>query len=313
MIPVLFIHNGYIKSSKATKKGLVIYMNYKDRQGNAMEGGTKQDKTLEYLYSKALFRFALRVIATPAISKIAGKLLDTWPSSFLIDSFVKNNHIKLSDYEKRKYRSYNDFFTRKIKKSKRPIDMEPSTLIAPCDGKVSAFQINLNSKFKIKNSYYTVESMLRNSKLAQEFMGGTCVILRLTVDNYHRYSYVDDGYKERNHFIPGKLYTVNPIVLDHVNIFKENSRAYCVLNTKNFGKVIQMEVGALMVGKINNYHRQAVVSRGQEKGKFEFGGSTVVLLLKRDVAAIDEDILQNTKDGYETIVKMGEAIGKALY
>jgi phosphatidylserine decarboxylase len=74
-----------------------------------------------------------------------------------------------------------------------------------------------------------------------------------------------------------------------------------------------MEVGALMVGKINNYHRQAIVSRGQEKGKFEFGGSTVVLLLKRDVAAIDDDIFKNTRDGYETIVKMGEAIGTALF
>lgn len=288
-------------------------MNYKDREGNAMEGGTKQDKTLEYLYSKALFRYTLRLLASPTISKVAGKLLDTRLSTCLIPSFVKNNQIKLSDYEKKRYRSYNECFTRKIKKSKRPITMDPSTLIAPCDGKVSAYTINLNSKFKIKNSYYTVESMLRNQKLAQEYMGGTCVILRLSVDNYHRYCYVDDAYKERNHFIPGKLYTVNPVILDHVNIFKENARSYCVLNTKNFGKVIQMEVGALMVGKINNYHRQAIVARGQEKGKFEFGGSTVVLLLKRDVVAIDEDIMKNTKDGYETIIKMGEAIGKALY
>lgn len=288
-------------------------MNYKDREGNVIHGTTKQDESLAFLYSNPCTRILLRLISGPTISKTVSRFLDTWPSSFLIDSFVKKNKIKMGDYERRKYCSYNDFFTRKIKSSKRIIDHEPSNLIAPCDGKVTAYPINLNSKFKIKNSVYTVESMLRNAKLAKEYMGGTCVILRLTVDNYHRYCYVDDAFKERNNYIPGRLYTVNPVILDYVNIYKENSRSYCILNTKNFGKVIQMEVGALMVGKINNYHRQAVVKRGQEKGKFEFGGSTVVLLLKRDVAAVDDDILRNTKDGYETIVKMGERIGTALF
>ena len=288
-------------------------MKYKDRKGNIIHGTTKQDESLEFLYSKMATRMLLRVIAAPTVSKIAGKVLDSWVSTFFIDSFVKKNQIKMSDYERKQYRSYNEFFTRKIKKSKRPIDCDPTTLIAPCDGKVSAYPISLDAKFKIKNSYYTVESMLKNKELAQEYVGGTCVILRLTVDNYHRYCYVDDAVKGKNHFIPGKLYTVNPVILDHVNIYKENSREYCVLNTKNFGKVIQMEVGALIVGKIHNYHNQATVSRGQEKGKFEFGGSTVVLLIKQDAATVDEDIIKNSKEGYETIVKMGEQIGKALY
>ena len=288
-------------------------MNYRDREGNFYENSTKQDKTLEMMYSKAPFRFALKVLSTPVVSKVAGRFMDSFWSTFLIDSFVKKNHIRMSDYEKRKYRSYNDFFTRKIKSKCRPINKESSVLIAPCDGKVSAYPITLDAKFKIKNSWYTVESMLQNKKLAQEYVGGTCVILRLTVDNYHRYCYVDDAAKERNHFIPGKLYTVNPIILDHVNIYKENSRAYCVLKTENFGEVIQMEVGALMVGKIHNYHSVAMVKRGQEKGRFEFGGSTVVLLLKRDAVSIDEDILQNTVDGYETLVKMGEQIGTSLF
>ncbi len=288
-------------------------MKYRDRKGNIISNDTKQDKSLEFIYSKAPMRFLLRILARPTVSKVAGKFLDTWPSTFLIDPFVKKNHIQMKEYERRKYSSYNEFFTRKIKANKRPFDQTPSTLISPCDGKITAYPISLDSKFKIKDSYYTIESMLRNRKLAKEYVGGTCVIIRLTVDNYHRYCYVDHAEKERNHFIQGRLYTVNPVILDHVNIYKENSRSYCVLNTQNFGKVIQMEVGALMVGKIDNYHRQAIVKRGQEKGKFEFGGSTVVLLLQRDVVGIDDDILKNTKEGYETIIKMGEKIGKALY
>ena len=287
-------------------------MKYRDRLGNEISNNTKQDKLLNSLYSNVLGRLGLRVLSAPCISRGVGYVLNTWPSTFLIDPFIKNNNIKMSDYVPTKYRSYNEFFSRKIREGKRPIDKNPSKLISPSDGKVSAYSIDENSKFKIKDSYYTVPSLLRDRELAKEFVGGTIVIIRLTVDNYHRYCSVDDAYKERNHFIPGKLYTVNPVILDHVNIYKENSRSYCELKTKNFGKVIQMEVGALMVGKINNYHRVATVKRGEEKGKFEFGGSTVVLLLQKDKAVIHEDIIKNTSEGYETIVKMGESIGEAM-
>lgn len=287
-------------------------MIYKDRDGNSKIANEKQDKALSNMYSNVFFRKILSVISNPIVSKVVGKFMDSWMSTFMIDSFVKKNHIKMSEYEKKRYRSYNEFFTRKIKASCRPIAMEPETLIAPCDGKVSAYPISMDATFQIKDSLYTVESMLRDAELAKKYNGGTCVIIRLTVDNYHRYCYIDDAIKERNHYIPGRLYTVNPIILKHKNIYKENSRAYCVLKTKNFKDVIQMEVGALMVGKINNYHRHAIVQRGQEKGRFEFGGSTVVLLLPPNAVCMDEDIIRNTIQGYETIVKMGERIGKAI-
>lgn len=288
-------------------------MKYKDRAGKVIDNTTNQDKLLNSLYSNTLGRLGLRLLSAPSISKLGGSFLNTWASTFFIDSFVKKNNIQMKDYERKRYSSYNEFFTRKIKKDCRPIDKDPNHFITPSDGKVTAYPITLHSKFKIKNSYYTVASLLRNKELAKEFVGGTIVIIRLSVDNYHRYCYVDNASKERNHFISGRLYTVNPVILDHVNIYKENSRSFCVLNTENFGKVIQMEVGALMVGRINNYHRIAIVKRGQEKGKFEFGGSTVVLLLQRDQVAIHDDILKNTKDGYETIVKMGECIGETMF
>ena len=86
-----------------------------------------------------------------------------------------------------------------------------------------------------------------------------------------------------------------------------------MIDTKNFGKVVQMEVGAMCVGRITNYHHKAIVRRGQEKGRFEFGGSTVVLLLRRDYVAVDDDILKNSAEGIETKVKLGERIGKALF
>ncbi len=86
-----------------------------------------------------------------------------------------------------------------------------------------------------------------------------------------------------------------------------------MIDTKNFGKIVQMEVGAMCVGRIKNYHHKTMVRRGQEKGRFEYGGSTIVLLIRRDYVAIDNDILRNSANGVETKVKLGERIGKALF
>ena len=68
-------------------------------------------------------------------------------------------------------------------------------------------------------------------------------------------------------------------------------------------------VGALLVGRIQNHTPGDMVRRGEEKGLFEFGGSTVIVLLEKGFAQIDPDILKNSGAGEETLVKMGERIG----
>ena len=135
-------------------------------------------------------------------------------------------------------------------------------------------------------------------------------MIRLTVDDYHRYCYVADGEKTYQRRIPGIFHTVNPIANDICPIYKMNSREYCLVKNEKLGTVLMMEVGALMVGKIRNYKKERCqVKRGEEKGRFEFGGSTVVLLLEPDKVLPDSDLIQNTLQGAETIVKMGERIG----
>ena len=93
------------------------------------------------------------------------------------------------------------------------------------------------------------------------------------------------------------------------DIYKENSRECSILYTENFGKVMQIEVGALMVGRIVNYDQVSCIHKGSEKGRFEFGGSTICLLFEKDAVQIDSDLIKNTEDGFETAVKMGERIG----
>lgn len=123
--------------------------------------------------------------------------------------------------------------------------------------------------------------------------------------------YFDSGFKSRNRHINGVYHTVNPIALDTTDIYRENTREYTILHTENFGKVIQAEVGAMFVGRIVNHHMgHHRFVRGEEKGMFEYGGSTVILMFQKDTVEFDSDIVENSREGYETKVRMGEKIGR---
>lgn len=285
----------------------------KDRFGNIAKEDNSQDNLLKGIYGSVPGRAFLRVATMPVISKIAGAFLSTRLSCKIIKPFIKSNNIDMTEYVSRDYISYNDFFTREIKPEKRPFDRNTDVLISPADGRVSAYKINEESVFSIKNSYYTVESILQSKAAANHYKDGYCVIIRLCVDNYHRYSYIDNGTLGKVKFIDGVLHTVNPEALKYYNIYKENCRECSVLYTENFGVITQVEVGALMVGKIKNLHKTGYnFSKGEEKGMFEFGGSTVVLFIEKDKVVLDKDLLDNTENGYETAVNMGEHIGKKI-
>ena len=217
----------------------------------------------------------------------------------------------MSQFADTEYRSYNEFFSRMIRPECRPIDRDPFHLISPCDSKLTVLPITPDGRMMLKHTEYTVASLLRNQNLAAAYTGGYTLIFRLTVDDYHRYCYVADGRKSANIRIPGVLHTVNPIANDHYPIYKENCREYSVLHTDLFGDIVMMEVGALLVGRIVNHHEEAAVLRGQEKGYFQFGGSTVVLLIQPHKALIDPDLLENSRLNIETVVRMGEKIGIA--
>ena len=283
---------------------------YITRDGTKIDGTTGQDHLLEVIYGHALTRMLLRPFLSPAVSDICGKFLSTRFSRRIIPSFVKKNHIDLSIYEKQEFDSYNAFFTRKIKAEQRPINEQKNVLISPSDGKVTAYPITQKGRFWIKHTQYTAAQLLKDERLAEHYMGGWIYVIRLTVDDYHRYCYVADGRKSRQRKIRGVLHTVNPVANDYYPIYKMNSREYCILKTKELGTILLMEVGALMVGKINNHEEDsAQVKRGNEKGMFEFGGSTIVVMTEPGMTKPDKDIIQNTKVQAETLIKMGEPIG----
>lgn len=268
--------------------------------------------TLQFLYDTVPGRILLKPLTSPRLSRICGHFLDSELSSFLIKPFVKQNEICLSDYETTDIKSFNDFFSRKIKDGKRPIDGKAGHLIAPCDGLLSVWKIKEDTVFPVKQSRYTVTSLLRNKKLAQRYNGGYCLVFRLCVNHYHRYCYVDSGQKSRNFFIPGRLHTVRPVALREVPVFAENSREYTAIRTEKFGMAVQMEVGAMLVGRIVNHEGKGTAIRGKEKGYFQYGGSTIIVLIEPERVKMREDILKGSALAKEMPVKMGEVIGHAL-
>ena len=267
-------------------------------------------KGANFLYKNIFGRIVLKVANKRFVSNIGGYYLSRKRSTKYIKNFIKDNNIDMSEYEDVDYISFNDFFSRKIKDGKRKFSKDSTDFCSPSDSKLLVYKIE-DQEFTIKSKKYTLERILRDENLAKEYKNGYFLVFRLSVDDYHRYSYIDNGTLISKKNIKGVFNTVAPIAFDKHKVYEENHRMYEVLDTENFGKIVQMEVGALMVGRIVN-HEKRNFTRGEEKGYFLFGGSTIVILVKENIIKIDKDILENSKENIETRVKLGERIAKRL-
>jgi len=266
-------------------------------------------KALKFLYGNVLGRIILKTfIAGKWYSQFNAKRNSTKKSAEKIPSFVKEYDVVLSDFEDREFSSFSDFFTRKLKDGKRDFSLDKNDFIAVADSKVLCYEISDEGKIPIKNSIYTATEIV-GEELTDDFYGGYCIVLRLTVDDYHRYCFFDNGKIIRRKYIDGKLHTVSPISAKRYKVFSENCREVSYIETENFGVCYQVEIGALLVGKIVNHPIESF-RKGEEKGYFEMGGSTIVLMFKKDVIKIDVDILENSEKGIETKVLIGERIGE---
>lgn len=280
------------------------------RDGSTIETYDGEGKFIDKLYGSKIGNILLPILISPTVSHVAGRFLDSSISRCLVEPFIKKNHLDLTDYPKRRYQSFNDFFTRTIQPGKRPLDPDCSRLVSPCDSKLTIFKLQKDSHFTIKGSDYTLETLLRNKKLVQRFCDGYGILLRLSVDDYHRYMYPVSGKKSKNYRIPGVYHTVNPRAAMARSIYRENTREYTLIKTENYGTVLMMEIGAMLVGRITNLHDMSEVKRGQEKGYFEFGGSSIILLMEKNHFLPDEDLILYSRNGEETVVKQGEGIGQ---
>ncbi|MFL0251315.1 phosphatidylserine decarboxylase [Clostridium neuense] len=273
------------------------------------------EKYLNWIYSSRVGMNLLELfVKKKAFSKLYGLYCDTKMSKSKIDAFIKDLNIDMSLVEKTQdeFSSFNDFFTRKLKTNARPFSDEKNILISPADGRMFAYEnIDLNNIMQIKGVNYSLFELINDKNTASKYVGGTCLIFRLCPTDYHRFHFIDNGVCEKSNKINGSYYSVNPVALKRIpKLFCENKREWSVFHSENFKDILYVEVGATCVGSIlQTYTPGSRIKKGDEKGYFKFGGSTVVIFLEKNVAKIDEDIVNQTELGYETKILMGEKIG----
>lgn len=268
---------------------------------------------LQVLYSSpAGLAFANAVVSRPLASRLAAAYYNSAASARDIPAFVQEYGIDMGQYPPRQYRCFNDFFTRCVRPECRPVCGRPGALVAPADAKLRVYPIEEGLRLTIKGALYTLPALLANgSFVADAYAGGLCFVYRLTVDDCHRFCYIDDGRLRAQWHTAGRLHTVGPYTDGKLPVLAQNQRFGALLATRNFGPVVQLDVGALLVGRVV-VHPLRTFARGQERGYFAYGGSTIVQLFRRGAARPHEDIQHYTNKGIETRVQMGEAVGEAL-
>lgn len=284
---------------------------YVRQDKNFIEDRQYGASSLERLYNTWYGRVLSKFILLPIFSTLATSKDRKRSSIKKIAPFIDEYKISIDDFEEREYGSFAEFFTRKIKQGRRPFDPDDSVIISPADSKVLCYDIGDDLKFTVKGSTYTPDEITGNSIDLSDFAGGKVLVFRLSMDDYHHYCHIDSGKVSGSYEIKGKLHTVSSISSKY-KIYKENHRIVNVLDTDHFGTVIYIEVGALLVGRIKNNGR-TVFEKGDEKGYFEQGGSTIVLFFEKGRIKVDPDILEMSGNGIETKVKMGEHIGVCEY
>ena len=289
---------------------------YIDRESNKLyEEDVPGKGMLKWLYGSSVGKASLNTLfRRKVVTSLGGWYMDRSWSRKRIPRFVDRYDIDLSHFvqpDGKGFRTFNDFFYRKVKPEKRPIGQ---AIVSPADGRVLAFQpLEGVNSFFIKGSEFSVETFLENRKLAEKYKGGSMVIVRLAPTDYHRFHFPADGEISETKSIKGRYYSVSPLALQkNLRIFCQNHRAHSTLATEKYGDILIAEVGATMVGSIvQSYAPNAKVEKGQEKGYFAFGGSTVILFFEAGKVVIDKDLIANTQQGHETKVNVGATIAQS--
>lgn len=280
-------------------------------------------KWVRWMYENPVGKALSEMAAKPFISKIYGNLQDSPSSKKKVKPFIKDFSIQIDEFlpqEGREvsdpYESFNQFFIRKFKDGKRPF-AKGDEFPAPCEARYFGFNQNTEDiSLPVKGAFLKPKDLLGNagSSFFKNFENGPVVVARLCPVDYHRFHYPDDGKILKHYPETGKLHSVNPIALkSRADIFITNERYVSILETENFGKIAYIEVGATCVGKIYQSHNlDSDYNRGDEKGYFLFGGSTVVLLGEPGFWELSQDLKENSLNGTETYIRLGDTIGKKI-
>lgn len=281
------------------------------------------DGMVKFAYGNPIGRLLGPFIASKMFSQFYGKAQDSLKSAQKVPPFLKNFDIQINQYQKgsfknnpieTSYKSFNEFFIREFQEGQRIFTRNDDEMGAFAEARYFGHEsMSDDLKIPVKGSMLRAVDLIGDPALAKDFIGGPLMIARLCPVDYHRYHYPDDGKTLQAFTVPGDLHSVNPLALKYrQDIFIKNERRVSILETEHFGKLAYIEVGATCVGKIvQSFDESKPFKKGDEKGYFLFGGSTVVLCGEKGKWAPSEDMLKNTNEGVETYIQLGDVVAQA--
>src|SRR5439155_16818289 len=210
------------------------------------------------------------------------------------------------------FKSFNEFFYRKLRPAARPIDPNPDSVLFPADGRHLGFQdiSNIDGIF-VKGQTFDLAALLKNADLARKFARGSMVMSRLCPTDYHRFHLPVAGIPDKPQLINGPLYSVNPIALrQNIRYLSENRRVLCAIRTAGIGTVLMLEIGATNVGSIEyTFVPGQPVQKGAEKGYFQFGGSSMITIFEHNAVQLAADLLEQSRQNRELYARVGDRMG----
>ncbi|MBI3073041.1 MAG: phosphatidylserine decarboxylase [Deltaproteobacteria bacterium] len=282
------------------------------------------------------------VFESRALHRAVERYADSAHSRRLIARFAARAGIDMSEMivPPGGFKSFNDFFTRRLKPELRPFDRDPNVFASPADSKLQVFpSLHEGARLDVKGVRFTLAELLDDAELASAFEGGAAAIFRLYLADCHRLYFPCDGVPGVPRLVPGAYYSVSPLPGNDIALyspqrcesqrlscaakmgrpterrlnptfFTRNQRTVTTFDSARFGRLALVDVGGFLISSIESvFNPGRTVKKGDEKSRFRFGGSTLVVLFPKNRIAFDDDLVRHAAAGYEVRVRIGERVG----
>ena len=273
---------------------------------------------MRWTYANPFGRLALEaIVKRPFFSRWYGWRMDRAGSRSKVLPFIREFGLDPKEFADapESFRTFNEFFHRKLRPGERPVDTDVNTVVFPADGRHLGFAdaSQINGVF-VKGQRFDLPTLLGDATLAERYAKGTLVLSRLCPVDYHRFHFPAAGKPSATTVLNGPLYSVNPIALRrNLSYLWQNRRTLTTLETERFGAVLYLEIGATNVGSIvQTYTAGKPVAKGDEKGYFRFGGSSTLLLFEPGRIALAPDLLEQSREQRELYARVGDRLGMAV-
>lgn len=294
------------------KQEILFFDRYEGRlRAEAIYG----EKPLRWAYETLSGRLFLEaIIKRRWFSAFYGRWADSHASKKEIPPFLERFVLDPEEFLEpvESFRTFNEFFFRRLRPEARPLAPGPDTVVFPADGRhLLVPDLSRDSTIFAKGRRFDLTALLGDSVLAKAFEGGSAVISRLCPTDYHRFHFPLEGECGHPRLLNGSLYSVNPIALARrLSYIFENKRRVTEIQHPLIGRYLFLEIGATNVGGIVDTSVPGPVEKGAEKGFFRFGGSMVMTLFPSQTFVPAIDLAEQSAAGFELYAHVGDRMGQ---